>query len=230
MLVGVSHFKGKNIYELIRALENETLKMPKNISIECKNLLSGLLNKDPQKRISWEDFFNNPLISDTDPLKDENKLMEISNLDNFPIIPSVKNEFFSNSFFDKKDNFITSNNKSSFYLKDSDIDINLDFNFNLKDNSLNDNSLNDNSLNDNYSDDDVYYDSVEYHNETELSICEKNNFIKIKNNSIVKDFVVIKPININKKHNFSRSIAGYLSNSLSIIKDSYSYFKNYNSI
>ena len=54
---------------------------------------------------------------------------------------------------------------------------------------------------------------------------------KIKdNNSFVKDFVVIKPININKKNNFSRSLAGYLSNSISIIKESYNYFKNYNSI
>lgn len=229
MLVGVPPFKARNIYELIRVLENDTFKMPKNISEKCKNLLLGLLNKDPDKRISWEDFFNNPLINDSDPLKDENKLMEISNLENFPVIPSVKNNFFSNSFFDKKNNFITSNNNSSFYSKDSDIDIDLEFNFNLNNNNLSD------SINANHSsDEDVYYDSMEYldnYSTTEQSICEKNNFIKIKdNNSFVKDFVVIKPININKKNNFSRSLAGYLSNSISIIKESYNYFKNYNSI
>ena len=33
--------------------------MPKNISGECRSLLLGLLNKNPEERISWEDFFNN---------------------------------------------------------------------------------------------------------------------------------------------------------------------------
>ena len=229
MLVGKPPFRAKNIYELIRVLENDSIKLPKNISDNCKNLLNGLLNKNPDERISWEDFFNHSILIDkkSNPLKEENDLMEISNLDNFPVIPSVKNDFFSDSFFSKKNNFITSNNNSSFYSKDSDIDLNLEFNFDLKNDS---NMEESNALDVETEESDVYYDSVEYQNDEE-SICAKNNFIKIKNNnSIVKDFVVIKRINANKKNNFSRSLANYLSGSISFIKESYSYFKNYNSI
>ena len=58
MLVGSTPFKSKNIYELIRKIENENVIVPSKfkLSISCKHLLFSLLEKDPIKRISWEDF------------------------------------------------------------------------------------------------------------------------------------------------------------------------------
>ena len=89
MLVGKTPFKSKNIYELIRKIENDKVIVPPKIklSISCKNLLFNLLKKDPEDRISWEDFFEHPLIKNVDFNERENNLMEISNLGSLPSLP-----------------------------------------------------------------------------------------------------------------------------------------------
>lgn len=108
MLTGETPFKAKNIYELIRIIENEKIILPSKfqLSSECKNLLFSLLTKDPNKRISWKDFFNHKLLVECDPFEEENKLLEISGLNNFPIIPSKPRNIFDSDLsinLDSKD-------------------------------------------------------------------------------------------------------------------------------
>ena len=98
MLFGIPPFKAKNIYELIRKIENDDIKIPKKfkLSFECEELLISLLKKNPVDRISYDEFFNHSLIKNIDPFEEENKLMEISNLNNFPLIPNKINKFNNN--------------------------------------------------------------------------------------------------------------------------------------
>ena len=125
MLMGEVPYKVKNIYELIRKIENDIIEIPQKfvISDKCKHLLFSLLEKDPNKRISWEAFFNHELIKKSDPFEEENKLMEISTLDSFPSIhTSTFNDKFNRKYSDIKkerisgeSNLITSNENSLFY-------------------------------------------------------------------------------------------------------------------
>lgn len=245
MLMGEPPYKAKNIYQLIRKIENDNIEIPQKfrLSLQCQDLLYSLLEKDPVKRITWDEFFSHILLKDKDPFEEENKLMELSSIDSFPSIPKKKIEFNSN--------IITSNSKSSFYLKnkreskllksnDSEYDLNLQFNFNL-----------DNSNQD--SDDEDYYDTSENFSELQSgqysynddfikididndyfksSLSLKNDLIEsqivkdLKKNKLLKDYIVIKP----KKISNSLSLKNYLSNSVKFIKESYNYLSNYNSI
>lgn len=60
MITGKYPYKAYTHYELIQKIENEPIIIPKciNISDECKDLLHKLLQKDPKKRINWNDFFS----------------------------------------------------------------------------------------------------------------------------------------------------------------------------
>lgn len=245
MLMGEPPYKAKNIYQLIRKIENDNIEIPQKfrLSLQCQDLLYSLLEKDPVKRITWDEFFSHILLKDRDPFEEENKLMELSSIDSFPSIPKKKIEFNSN--------IITSNSKSSFYLRnkreskllksnDSEYDLNLQFNFNL-----------DNSNQD--SDEEDYYDTSENFSELQSgqysynddfikididndyfksSLSLKNDLIEsqivkdLKKNKLLKDYIVIKP----KKISNSLSLKNYLSNSVKFIKESYNYLSNYNSI
>ena len=52
MLVGNTPFKSKNIYELIRKIENDEVKVPSKfkLSINCQNLLYSLLKKRSRRK------------------------------------------------------------------------------------------------------------------------------------------------------------------------------------
>ena len=47
---------------LLHNIETKSITFPRgvNISKDCETLIRGLLEKDPNKRISWENFFNHP--------------------------------------------------------------------------------------------------------------------------------------------------------------------------
>ena len=59
MLTATVPHKAKNILELINKIEKYPIKLPKFVQIDESgiDLLNRLLQKDPIKRISWEDFF-----------------------------------------------------------------------------------------------------------------------------------------------------------------------------
>ena len=293
MLMGEVPYKVKNIYELIRKIENDTIEIPQKfiISDKCKKLLFSLLEKDPNKRITWDAFFNHELIKKSDPFEEENKLLEISGLESFPSIPntSFKNRFHINNklYSDTKkeinfNNLITSNENSLFfnspspnkhkinntsldtknYIKnnnkidrfnsDNDIDMSLDFNFNLESSqstNISDFSENVNPYNTGEYDE-VFFDS--YQSPVEMfqsSLINEDDFVKIKleddyfksslslkndliTNRVYKDFVIIKKIETNprRKMNISKSFMGVMNNSVTFLKESYKYLSNYNSI
>lgn len=241
MLMGFTPFKAKNIYELIRKIENDDIIIPNkfNISYDSRDLLYSLLQKNPLDRITYEDFFDFHLLSKCDPFEEENKLMEISNLNNFPLIPNKKNRFINNSINNNDPNInmeinksinnsygslnslnsnllspnnnskiITSNLDSSFYNKNEDFDLNLEFNFNLNNSSIV--NIEDSNTNDflNLNIEEDYFRSS-------LNI----------NNDLLTDYVIVS-----STRNNSNSISNYISKSLYFIKESYKFFSNYNSI
>ena len=260
MLTGNTPFKAKNIYELIRVIENDPIEIPTKfiLSNECRKLLLSLLEKNPDKRISWEDFFNHEIIKMVDPFEEENKLMEISGLDAFPSIPNTSNIFKSNlrpySDLKKKhwkaieqenkyqnENIITHNESSLFHseINNPKLDLDLNFNFNLED-----------SNNSSPEDSERFYDSFDNPEDLAKSNFSNNyDFINIdieedyfrSSLSIRKDiikhnlpqsyvYIDIPHQNIKKKFNMSKSVINYLSHSVNFLKESYKYISNYNSI
>ena len=257
MLTGKPPFKAKNIYELIRVIENDPVEIPTKfiLSRDCRNLLLSLLVKDPEKRISWEDFFRHPLIYQADPFEEENKLLEISGLNSFPQIPQTQNIFDSINISYaqekkkvlkriereeeiKNDNIIT-HNESSLFHSETHPDLELNFNFNLED-----------SFSEEYSKDELYYDSFDNPEDLENSnLNYTQDFINIdieedyfkSSMSLRRDivkynlpqsyvYIDIPHQNIKKKFNMSKSVIQYLSSSVNFLKESYKYFSNYNSI
>eukprot|EP01112_Ceratiomyxa_fruticulosa_P012924 TRINITY_DN3603_c0_g1_i1.p1 TRINITY_DN3603_c0_g1~~TRINITY_DN3603_c0_g1_i1.p1 ORF type:complete len:630 (-),score=147.10 TRINITY_DN3603_c0_g1_i1:127-2016(-) len=63
-LTGVTPFDSKTPFELMQALEKKQVRFPDNIPVsrECLDLIYSLLQKDPTKRISWEEFFMHPWL------------------------------------------------------------------------------------------------------------------------------------------------------------------------
>lgn len=51
MLTGLPPFYTDNREELFERIKFGTLKVPPNLSLNCKNLLEGLFRKDPEKRL-----------------------------------------------------------------------------------------------------------------------------------------------------------------------------------
>ena len=257
MLVGQAPFRAKNIFELMRHIEKNDVKIPRdsNISEDCKDLLLKLLKKNPEERIEWHDFFSHPWL-DSEFKEREDMLMEISNMNNFgemnQLIDNNSVGIFEqdNSVFFKKSisNLVTSNKDSSLHnVKNNlDLDLSLKFNFDLE-----------NSDNEEQSDseeDEVFYDSYETEHEMRNSFKESvcGSFINIKveddyfNNSLqikkdirrnryLKDFEYISSshnpeINDRSQRMDSSSILNYLNNSIYFFKQSVKYISNFNSI
>jgi len=234
MLVGNTPFKSKNIYELIRKIENEEVKVPSKfkLSINCQNLLYSLLKKDPEERISWEEFFDHTLLRDVDFNERENNLMEISNLDYFPSLPSNENKFINSSYQLYENTNINNQLVNNETINDSDIDLGLQFNFNLEAGEDSEDSE------DKEEENEIFYDSYETLGEmsfNELDIDDTyfkhtESFKRDLKNSLLKEFIVIENIKSNHKKNMSSSFKNYLNNSLYFFKESYKYIKNFNSL
>ena len=61
------YYDACNLLDLIKKIKNRPILYAKQVSSECNNLLQGLLQKDPDKRISWETFFNHPWLNVEEP-------------------------------------------------------------------------------------------------------------------------------------------------------------------
>ena len=211
MLVGETPFKSKNIYELIRKIENQSVKLPPkfSLSINCQNLLFSLLKKNPEERISWEDFFNHQLLINVDFNERENKLMEISNLENFPTIPNYDNKFDHDNKLENQDNRFGQEEEPS-------IDLSLEFNFNLNVEKSDD--------------EEIFYDSFETFEEIKesMNFLNKSSTNKKINNSILNDYIIVK--NIKKQKSMSYSFKNYLNDSIYFFKESYNYIRNFNTL
>lgn len=65
MLFGELPFNGSNVKSIkqdILRKANGKLEFPKTVSVESKDLINRILVTDPDKRMSWEEFFNHPLF------------------------------------------------------------------------------------------------------------------------------------------------------------------------
>merc|ERR1712154_353693 len=63
MLAAQPPFNGMNHIELLKKIETtKHLKFPSGLSEECKDLILGLLKRNPTQRISWNAFFSHPWL------------------------------------------------------------------------------------------------------------------------------------------------------------------------
>ena len=65
MLFGETPFNASTHFELIKTINNNDINFPNNdLSNHCLDLLKNLLIKNPNLRISWDNFFNHPFFND----------------------------------------------------------------------------------------------------------------------------------------------------------------------
>lgn len=75
MLIGHPPFEGNSLSDLIDKVKAGRYIIPTSITISkpCINLIGGLLISEPNKRFTWEDFFNHPFIIESDEGAEEGK-------------------------------------------------------------------------------------------------------------------------------------------------------------
>lgn len=79
LLFGTTPFRARNMIDLMSSLKKKEVVLPENnLSKNCINLISGLLNKNPDRRINWTDLFSHPWFDTDEILEKENALMDIS--------------------------------------------------------------------------------------------------------------------------------------------------------
>jgi len=230
MLFGSPPFKSTNFIELIKDINKYRFSIPINkvISIECRNLLYDLLQKNPSNRIQWNDFFNNKWfnIMEDNSQDNSNKLLDfsINEKSKLPeynkLINNESNSFQFNSFRHKS-------------IKDIDKDIKSDIDiFDNKNMVVSITSSNDYSTTD-----DEFYDSNEYI-ETESYIntymkVENTKSINIQSNSTVHitpdmltsdEYKYASDPTLNKS--LTNSVKEYIYSSLDFFKQSYKYIKS----
>ena len=62
LLVGAPPFCTASILHLIRLIRHEQIQWPTFVSENCISFLKGLLQKDPVKRITWEEIKNHSFV------------------------------------------------------------------------------------------------------------------------------------------------------------------------
>eukprot|EP00474_Spongospora_subterranea_P005628 CRZ06086.1 hypothetical protein [Spongospora subterranea] len=73
LFVGHPPFYTKSIYTLIHRIVKDPVPYPDDMSKRFKSFISGLLHKEPSKRLSWPQLLRHPFIRETD---DERKTRE----------------------------------------------------------------------------------------------------------------------------------------------------------
>ena len=143
MLVGKVPYSAITHIELLNKIENKELVIPDFLSFDCKDLLKKLLNKNPDERITWDDFFSHKWFNG----KVEN---------------SINNNLYESTIDNNKDKDA---NNQEIITNMSDPD-NLDYSFDKNTiNNLNKSNLQ-NSLNDNdfLGNNSCIIDTVDYDN------------------------------------------------------------------
>ncbi|XXG51856.1 hypothetical protein AAC387_Pa03g0329 [Persea americana] len=65
LFVGQPPFYTNSVYALIRHIVKDPVKYPDNMSQNFKSFLKGLLNKEPQKRLTWPALLEHPFVKET---------------------------------------------------------------------------------------------------------------------------------------------------------------------
>ncbi|XP_046695745.1 serine/threonine-protein kinase 36 isoform X4 [Silurus meridionalis] len=61
---GAPPFYTNSIFQLVQLIVKDPVKWPDNMSQGCMSFLNGLLNKDPQKRLTWPGLLHHPYVAD----------------------------------------------------------------------------------------------------------------------------------------------------------------------
>lgn len=245
MLFGKLPYNAKNFLDLIKSIEKKPIKLPDyiNISEACKDLLFKLLNKEPRKRINWNEFFEHYWFDSDETIDDENKLLQI---DMNNTLPSLSD------FNLNKTQFCSFKHKS---IKDIDNLDELDSNFMPHFDSSNDTNSNTDSKNSSNYDSD---NESEMFSSTESfkSTSDNTQHNQVIDTKIKKSITKSEPINIvnsNKNRNLfvsnntyemintidyngmsdpshnkslTESLKGYLYSSIQFLQQSYNYISS----
>ncbi|KAG5558214.1 hypothetical protein RHGRI_008218 [Rhododendron griersonianum] len=65
LFVGEPPFVANSFYTLIRHINEDPVKYPDNMSPNFKSFLRGLLNKEPQNRLTWPSLLQHPFVKET---------------------------------------------------------------------------------------------------------------------------------------------------------------------
>ncbi|XAR52095.1 Non-specific serine/threonine protein kinase [Bertholletia excelsa] len=65
LFVGQPPFYTNSVYALIRHIIKDPVKYPDNMSLNFKSFLRGLLNKEPQNRLTWPALLDHPFVKET---------------------------------------------------------------------------------------------------------------------------------------------------------------------
>jgi serine/threonine protein kinase len=57
----------KNVMELVKKITNEPIEYNSKVSADCNHLLKGLLQRKPESRFGWEQFFSHAWLSPNEP-------------------------------------------------------------------------------------------------------------------------------------------------------------------
>ncbi|XP_066998074.2 serine/threonine-protein kinase fused isoform X2 [Anabrus simplex] len=64
LVVGTPPFCTTSILHLVRLIRHEAVKWPDFVSVECRSFIQGLLQKDPNQRLTWPHLLNHPFVKD----------------------------------------------------------------------------------------------------------------------------------------------------------------------
>lgn len=206
MLYGYRPFKAKNLHTLVKQINSEPVKIPSNtkISNECKNLLISLLIKNPDKRISWTDFFNHSWLNEEKISKAEN-------------ITKKENDDFSfdDIFPESSDENLLENSNSlnNDYLKSDDSFNNIVYNINDKTKPI---DINSNK-------------KLDY---SKNSFDKSNMFKSIRNDDfiLVESPQQPKTFSTRHKNNVVKNVKDYINMSIDLLKTSFNMLNDYKSI
>ncbi|KAJ8607177.1 hypothetical protein CTAYLR_007330 [Chrysophaeum taylorii] len=79
LLVGQPPFYTNSIYALITHIVRDPVVFPSHVSSKFENFLTGLLQKDPRKRLAWPELLAHPVVADT-PVDAEREMEEARDL------------------------------------------------------------------------------------------------------------------------------------------------------
>nr|XP_043610740.1 serine/threonine-protein kinase TIO-like isoform X2 [Erigeron canadensis] len=65
LYVGQPPFYTERIYELVQRITKAPVKYPDTMSEHFRSFLTGLLNKDPQSRLTWPNLLEHPFVAET---------------------------------------------------------------------------------------------------------------------------------------------------------------------
>ena len=210
MLFGCTPFKSSNFIELIKDINKYKFNIPSTytVSIECRELLFKLLQKNPENRIQWKDFFNNKWFI---IVNDDNKLLDFS-INEFADLPNYKK--LVNNSLSKEFNSFRHNS-----IKEKDI-------FDNKNIVM---SINSSAEISSSEDEDEFFDSNDQfnldNNDEKFINIKPNNTIHITSDMLTnEEYKFASDPTLNKS--ITNSLKEYLYSSLDFFKQSYNYIKS----